>query len=60
MRVKHFLPLLGFALPTLLIGYGVVIPNSCIAGVNAESIGFGATVLGASAAYVAGVRIARK
>lgn len=58
MTLKHFIPLLGFALPTLLIGYGIVIPRSCIAGINALSVGFGTTVMGACLAYVAGIRAA--
>lgn len=58
MRLRHFLPLLGFALPTLVIGYGFVIPRSCIAGINASSVGFGTTVLGACLTYIAGVRSA--
>jgi ABC-type Fe3+ transport system permease subunit len=58
LRLRHFLPLLGFALPTLVIGYGFVIPGSCIARINALSIGFGTTVLGACLAYIAGLRSA--
>ncbi len=58
MKIQHFYPLLGFALPTLVIGYGFVLPESCIAGVNAQSIGFGTTVLGACLAYFAGLRTA--
>ncbi len=34
MKLRHWTPLLGFVLPTLIIGYGFVIPRSCIAGVN--------------------------
>ena len=56
MKLKYFLPLLGFAVPTVVIGYGFVIPASCIAGVNQLTIGFAATVLGACAAYWVGVR----
>jgi len=56
MKLKYFVPLVGFVVPTLLIGYGVVIPSSCIAGLNELSIGFAATVLGACAAYWGGVR----
>lgn len=52
-------PLLLHVVPTLLIGYGVVIPKSCIAGVNALSLGFAATVLGFIPAYIAGVRMGR-
>jgi SAM-dependent methyltransferase len=57
---RHYLPLVGFVLPTLIIGYGFVIPRSCIHGVNELSIGFGTTVLGAALTYVAGVRSASR
>jgi hypothetical protein len=52
--------LIGFVVPTLVIGYGFVIPNSVIAGVNELSIGFGTTVLGACLAYVAGIQLVMK
>ncbi len=55
MRKQYFYPLFGFIVPTLAIGYGVVIPHSCIAGINSQSIGFGTTVLGASIAYCVGI-----
>lgn len=60
MRPRHFLPLVAFVLPTLAIGYGIVIPRSCIAGWNPLSIGFGTTVIGACLTYVAGVRAATR
>lgn len=56
--VRHYVPLLGFVLPTVIIGYGFVIPRSCIHGINELSIGFGTTVLGAALTYVVGVRSA--
>jgi hypothetical protein len=56
MKVRYLYPLLGFVIPTLVIGYGFVIPRSCIAGVNALTIGFAMTVIGACATYVFGVR----
>ncbi len=56
MKARYFLPLLGFVVPTVVIGYGFVIPNSCIAGVNDLTIGFATTVAGACATYWAGVR----
>ena len=34
MKPRHYVPLVGFVVPTVLIGYGVVIPRSCIAGIN--------------------------
>ena len=57
MRVKYFGPLVAVVLPTLVIAYGVAIPNSPIAGVNSMTIGFGTTVLGACLAYLAGIRM---
>lgn len=58
MKVRHYLPLVGFVVPTVVIGYGFVIPRSCIAGVNDLTIGFATTILGACITYVAGVRSA--
>jgi SAM-dependent methyltransferase len=55
-RVRPYIPLLGFVLPTVVVGYGVVIPRSCIAGVNELTIGFGTTILGAVFTYIAGQR----
>jgi hypothetical protein len=56
MRAGDLAPLVGFLLPTVVIGYGVVIPRSCIAGVNQLTIGFGTAILGAAVTYVLGVR----
>lgn len=57
LELRHFVPLAGFVVPTVLIGYGVVIPRSCIAGLNELTIGFATTVIGACATYWAGLRI---
>jgi hypothetical protein len=57
-RLRHFVPLVGFVAPTVIIGYGFVIPRSCIAGVNELTIGFATTILGACLSYVAGIRSA--
>jgi hypothetical protein len=51
---------LAHVVPTLAIGYGLVIPNSPIAGFNEYTIGFAVTVAGFVPAYLAGVRIARR
>ena len=56
--LRLWLPLVLFAVPTLVIAYGFVIPGSCIHGFNELSFGFGTTVLGACMSYVAGVRAA--
>jgi hypothetical protein len=58
MTLKHFYPLIGFVVPTLIIGYGFVLPGSCASGVNELSIGFATTVLGACVTYVLGIRAA--
>jgi ABC-type Fe3+ transport system permease subunit len=36
--LARYLPLLGHVVPTLVIGYGLVIPRSCIAGWNELSL----------------------
>lgn len=54
--VRSYIPLIGFVLPTVVVGYGIVIPRSCIAGVNELTVGFGTTILGAVLAYLAGQR----
>jgi hypothetical protein len=54
LRIRYVLPLLGFVIPTVIIGYGFVIPRSCIAGWTLETIGFTSTVIGACVTYFAG------
>jgi hypothetical protein len=56
--LRLWMPLVLFAVPTVVIGYGFVIPKSCIAGFNGLTFGFGTTVLGACMTYVAGIRAA--
>ena len=58
MKGRHWLPLVGFVVPTVAIGYGIVIPRSCIAGVNELTVGFATTIVGACVTYVVGVRAA--
>jgi hypothetical protein len=58
MTWRLFVPLIGFVVPTVVIGFGFVIPRSCIAGVNELTVGFAATILGASLTYLAGIRMA--
>lgn len=58
MTLRRWLPLIMFVVPTIVIGYGFVIPRSCIAGVNELTIGFGTTIVGACVTYIAGIRIA--
>ncbi len=56
MTPRHLIPLIGFVVPTVIIGYGFVIPRSCIAGVNELTIGFATTIAGACATYIMGIR----
>lgn len=51
-------PLVGFAVPSLVLGFGLVIPRSCIAGVNPLTVGYAATVAGACVTYLIGLRLA--
>ena len=60
MTLRHWMPLIGFVVPTVVIGYGFVIPRSCIAGVNELTVGFAATILGACLTYYAGMRAVRR
>ena len=60
MKLRYFYPLIGFVIPTVVIGYGVVIPQSCIAGLNNLTIGFASSVIGACARYYFGVRAVSK
>lgn len=55
-----YLPLALQLIPTLGIGYLIVIPQSCIAGVNELTIGFAAANLGFALSYIGGVRLAQK
>jgi hypothetical protein len=59
-RALPYAPLALHVVPTLLIGFGVVIPGSPIEGANQYTIGFAAAVLGFIPAYVAGLRLARR
>ncbi|MBI3782870.1 MAG: hypothetical protein HY270_05655 [Deltaproteobacteria bacterium] len=56
MSIRHYLPLVGFVAPTVIIGYGFVIPRSCIAGVNELTIGFASSIVGACVTYYFGLR----
>ena len=60
MKLRYFYPLVGFVIPTVVIGYGIVIPRSCIAGFNDLTIGFASSVIGACATYYLGVRAVSK
>ena len=56
MKLSYFAPLIGFVAPTIVIGFGLVIPRSCIAGFNGLTVGFASTVAGACVTYWLGLR----
>ncbi len=41
MKLRYLVPLMMFVVPTVVIGYGFVIPNSPIAGLNELTVGSG-------------------
>jgi hypothetical protein len=49
MKLSYLYPLFGFILPTAIVGYGFVIPKSCIAGINDLTIGYTVTLISARA-----------
>ena len=58
LTFRHCLPLVSFVVPTVGIGFGVVIPRSCIAGVNELTLGFAVSIAAACVTYLVGVRLA--
>ena len=56
MKLSYLYPLFGFVLPTAVFGYGLVIPRSCIAGINDLTIGFTVTLVSACVTYWIGLR----
>jgi ABC-type Fe3+ transport system permease subunit len=59
MTLREAVPLAAHVIPTVAIGFGYVIPRSCIAGVNALTIGFTASIVSSCVAYWVGVRVVR-
>lgn len=56
MKLSYLYPLFGFILPTVFVGYGFVIPKSCIAGINDLTIGYTVTLISACVTYWIGLR----
>ena len=42
MKLRYFVPLAAHIAPTVAIGFGYIVPGSCITGVNALTVGFAA------------------
>jgi len=58
LRPRHFAPLVGFLVPTVAIGYGIVLPRAGFSGINELTIGYASTLAGAAITYVIGIRMA--
>jgi hypothetical protein len=56
IKLSYLYPLAGFILPTAIVGYGLVIPRSCIAGINDLTIGYTVTLISACVTYWLGLR----
>lgn len=57
MKLQDFGPLALFLVPSVVIGYGYVIPGSCIAGWNQYTLGYASTLVGAAMTYVLGLKL---
>jgi hypothetical protein len=57
MKLRYWTPLLGFVVPSVVMGFGFVMPRNGVGGVNELSIGFAATILGACVTYAMGIRL---
>jgi hypothetical protein len=60
VSLRVAVPLPGDVVPTVVIGFGVVIPGSPIAGFNEYTVGFAASIAGSALSYVAGLRLAAR
>ena len=58
MKLRYVIPLAAHVVPTVVIGFGYIIPGSCIAGINELTVGFAASIVSAGIAYWVGVRVA--
>lgn len=56
--MRDYLPLIPFVLPSVLIGYGLVLPRHGLLDVPEITIGFASTIVGAVITYVVGLRTA--
>ncbi len=60
MKLALVWPLVGFLVPTLVLGFGFVIPRSCIVGLNELTVGFVTTLAAACLTYGLGISAARR
>jgi hypothetical protein len=59
-RARDLIPLVAYVVPTVAIGYGVVLPRNGITGANEITLGFAGAIAGACVTYVVGVIAARR
>ena len=52
--------LLSHLIPTIVIGFGFVIPGSCIAGINQYTLGFISSIVGYVPTFFFGALLARR
>ena len=57
MKLRYLMPLAAHIVATVAIGFGQVIPGSCIAGINALTVGFAASIVSTCVAYWVGMRM---
>lgn len=58
LRPHHFVPLVGFLVPSVAIGYGIVLPRAGLSGINELTIGYASSLVGAAVTYVIGILVA--
>jgi len=56
MKLRYFIPLAAHVAATVAIGFGYVIPGSCITGVNPATLGFAASIVSTCVVYGVGIR----
>jgi ABC-type Fe3+ transport system permease subunit len=56
MKARHWVPLISFIVPTVVIGYGFVFPRNGISSNRELTIGFAITLFSACLTYTAGIR----
>lgn len=54
-KLRYYWPLIAFVVPSAVIGYGIVLPGSSVAGWNSLTLGFAGTLIGASVSYILGI-----
>ena len=60
LRARDLIPLAAYVVPTVVIGYGFVLPRNGITGANEITVGFAGAIAGAVVTYLVGVIAARR